>query len=62
VSINKKLPTFRKIAFSSYKGPSKSKYNFLLPDPEDEEFTITSNLRQRVTDRQRKAVEHLNFR
>ena len=46
MSIDKKLPTFRKTAFPSYKGPSKSKNNFRLLGPENEEFTITSNLRQ----------------
>ena len=51
-----------KIAFPSYKGPNKSKHNFRLLDSEDEEFTITLNLRQRVIDRQRNTAEHLHFR
>jgi len=45
VSIDKKLPTFRKSVFSSRKGPNKSNRSFRLLDPEDEEFTMTLNLR-----------------
>ena len=60
-SIDKKFPTFPKSAVSSYKGPGKSKHSFRLFDPEDEEFTSTSNLRQRVSDRRRNTAEHLNF-